>query len=449
MSLIDKIFDAGIVGCGGAGFPTHVKLSGGAEHLIINGAECEPLLRTDRTLMVNFADRLVSAAEKIRAEIGASVCTFGLKESYRAEIDVLNGAISGMGLTDTVKLLTFTSFYPAGDEHVLVREVTRKTVPPGGLPLDVGCVVLNVSTLLCVYDALDGRPFTDKYLTLTGEVKEPSVLRVPLGTAFTACIERAGGVKCSDYIVVSGGPMMGTVMTAEQAAEAAVTKTTSGIIVLKGDSYMANREKISVRHMLNRARSACIQCSYCTQLCPRFLMGHPLEPHKIMRKIALAGSLDGLLGDADIRRAVLCCECGVCETVACPMDLQPRRVNAILKKTLAEAGIRYPKGENSGAESPMREYRKIPSKRAAVRAGVGSYYEYRITEIKSFEPQRVTLPLKQHIGVPCKPIVESGERVTKGQLIARCPQGKLGVNLHASMDGTVTVCGDAITIEEG
>ena len=124
--------------------------------------------------------------------------------------------------------------------------------------------------------------------------------------------------------------MMGKRMTRTQAADACITKTTSGILLLPDIGPIAAAEKISVEHMKNRARSACIQCSQCTDLCPRHLLGHPIEPHRIMRKLAFAGAFSEILDDPAVQNAALCCECGVCELFACPMSLQPRRVNALI-----------------------------------------------------------------------------------------------------------------------
>ena len=167
------------------------------------------------------------------------------------------------------------SFYPAGDEQTLVAEVTGQAVPPAGIPLDVGCVVSNVATMLSIADAMEGKPFIWKYLTVSGLVREPSVIHVPVGTSYADCIALAGGVSDENHIVVCGGPMMGKRMTRTQAADACITKTTSGILLLPDIGPIAAAEKISVEHMKNRARSACIQCSQCTDLCPRHLLGHP------------------------------------------------------------------------------------------------------------------------------------------------------------------------------
>ena len=180
MDLIKQIFDSGVVGCGGAGFPTHVKLKASPEILIINGAECEPLLRTDRYLMIHEAEKLVSGVDLICHELSIPEGRIALKKTYTKEIEALTAAIEK--LHSKVQLHLMDSFYPAGDEQVVVYEVTGKVVPPAGIPLDVGAIVDNVATIIAVADAVSGIPFTEKYLTVTGEVREPSVLKVPVGT---------------------------------------------------------------------------------------------------------------------------------------------------------------------------------------------------------------------------------------------------------------------------
>ena len=443
MNLIDKIFNAGIVGCGGAGFPTHVKYKAQVEHFIINAAECEPLLRTDRYVMCNFAREIISACEVIRDHLGAKDCIIALKSAYKEEIASLEVAILSLG--SKVRLHTMDSFYPAGDEQVIVHEVTGRVVPAAGIPLDVGCVVSNVATVLAVNDALNDKPFTHKFLTMTGEVGEPTVLHVPLGTSFSDCLEKAGGANIDDYFVICGGPMMGKPLTKEEAAKTVVTKTTSGYIILPRESRLPSVHTTPIQHTINRAKSACIQCTYCTQLCPRHMLGHPIEPHKIMRKLA-CGSIESLAQDPEAVNALLCCECGVCELFACPMQLLPRKVNTLVKAELAKNGVRYPKSDKEYLPDQNREYRKIPSKRAANRAGTGKYYDYKIKTCKEFTPDTVCIPLKQHIGVPAEAVVKAGDKVSCGQLIGACPEGKLGANIHSSVDGVVKSVSDVVVI---
>lgn len=445
MSLTDKIFSAGIVGCGGAGFPTHVKYNAKPEHLIINAAECEPLLRTDRYVMCNFAPEIISGCEAACAHLGASDCTIALKGAYKDEITALEKAIAEK--KSKVKLHTFESFYPAGDEQVMVYEVTGRVVPPAAIPLEVGCVVSNIATILAINDAVSGKPFTHKYLTMTGEVANPTVLHVPIGTSFADCLEQAGGANIQDYFVISGGPMMGKPLTKEQALKTAVTKTTSGFILLPKDSRLPSLHQTPVEHTVNRAKSACIQCTFCTELCPRHMLGHPLQPHKIMRKLA-CGSIEGMLDDPEALNALLCCECGVCELFACPMGLQPRKVNSLVKQALGKEGVRYQKVDKEYSPDANREYRKIPTKRAANRAGAGKYYDYQIKDCKQFEPAKVAISVKQHIGAPSEAVVKAGDNVKCGELIAKCPEGSLGANIHASIDGKITAVGNEIIIEK-
>ena len=248
--------------------------------------------------------------------------------------------------------------------------------------------------------------------------------------------------------MVSGGPMMGKFLTKAQLERAVVTKTTSGILVLPAGGWHQRKEAVPVERMLRQARAACIQCAACTQLCPRYLLGHPLEPHRIMRRLSSGTPLAQLLEEPDVRAAQLCCECGVCEVYACPMGLQPRRVNALLKEALGRAGIRYPKGEGVFTPLPARKNRKIPTQRAAARAGVLDYLGAALEQMEEYRPDAVILPLNQQIGAPCQPVVREGDQVSEGQLVAKCPDGKLGANLHASIAGTVVWTEGAIAIQE-
>lgn len=448
MSIIDQIFDAGIVGCGGAGFPTHVKLKGAIEHLIINGAECEPLLRTDRYVMRNFAGEIVGTAGALAKELNIPACTIALKKGYTAEIAALRKAIDK--LQSPVVLHLMDSFYLAGDEQTIVYEVTGRAVPPAGIPLDVGCAVSNAATILAISDAMKGVPFTHKYLTVTGEVKSPAILRVPVGTPLTECIALAGGPKGLGYCVLLGGPMMGKIISREEAESAAVTKTMSGIVLLPAEHRLHELQQLSVERMVTRAKAACIRCRMCTDLCPRHLLGHPIEPHRVMRRMALAGSLESIpADDPALKNALLCCECGVCELVACPMGLQPRRINAAVKKMLGQKGVRYQKGDGQTQVSPLRPDRKPGAQRAAARAGVLQYHHYQIDRFVAAQSHRVNLGLNMQIGAPCEVIVKPGDKVAEGQLIARCPEGKLGANLHASISGIVESVDNGILISDG
>lgn len=446
MKLIDKIFQAGIVGCGGAGFPTHKKLDSLPEYFIINGAECEPLLHTDRYIMKNKARQLIEGADLICAELGISPGkgVIALKGEYVEEIKALKTAIEER--ESFIRIHEMESFYPAGDEQVIVYEVTGRIVPPGGIPLDVGVVVDNAATVLAVYDAFYDRPLTDKYITVAGAVNSPGIFKVPVGTNVCQCIQWAGGITEEQAVVVLGGPMMGRVVSMEQSLNEVVAKTTSGILVLRKTSKTAVCAETDIKAMLVRAQSACIQCSFCTDMCPRFMLGHPLRPHKIMRKAAYLKFDRELLDDSDIRQAAICSQCGVCEMYACPMGLNPRRINSYIKELLAEEKIRYTNSSAECVPDERREFTKAPTKRIAARAGVLEYYEYHNYPYKEYIPDEVKIPLKMHIGIPALPVVSDGDHVCRGQLIAVCPTEKLGANIHASISGEVHLGEDSITI---
>lgn len=445
MELLEQIKRAGIVGCGGAGFPTARKLDCRVEWLIINGAECEPLLRTDRYLMRHEAKKVVTAAAAAARMTEAAQCVIALKRTYTKELEALTQALEETGAP--VTLFTLDSFYPAGDEQMLVYEVTGRVVPPGGIPLQVGTAVSNVATMNAVYNAMEGVPLTEKYITVTGEVKNPVIVKAPLGTPFTECIRLAGGSREGRFCVINGGPMMGKVLSYEDALDGVVTKTTSGLVVLDENHYLMSLANMRVERMKNLASSACIQCSYCTQLCPRHLIGHPLEPHKIMRRFAAGGSLEEILDDPAVRQAAICCQCGICEQYACPMGLTPRRINALIKDEMGRAGIAYERQDAQWEADPERGNRKVPTKRAAARAGVLEYYDYEIDNLVEAAPNSVRISLKQHIGAPSEPVVREGDTVARGQLIAKCPDGKLGADIHASIPGVVVKAADYIVIE--
>lgn len=440
MELLEKIREAGIIGAGGAGFPTHVKLNCKVEYFIINGLECEPLLQSDKYMMRNKSDKIVQAAEEIGKAIGAEHIVIGLKEEYREEIKALK--ISIEKFSSKVKLHLSRVFYPAGDEQVLVYEVTGRTIPPGGIPLNVGVVVSNSGTVFNVFEALQKRPVTYKFVTVIGEVARPSIIKIPIGTTVKDSLEKCGGVTTKDYVVIMGGPMMGKKISRDQIDSRVITKTDGAIIVIPENHYLAEREKVTIEHMKNQAKSACIQCRFCTDMCPRNLIGHPLNPHKIMRSIALGG-----LDNEVLKEAIICCECGVCEMYACPMRLSPKRINVYLKGKLREQGVKWENTTNTFTANILRAYRKVPTERLIARLQLDRYKKQRLEEGQEVNPIEVKIPLRQGIGAVASPVVKVGDNVEKGQLIGRVEEGKMGSNIHASISGIISEINDSIAIK--
>lgn len=434
MSLIETVKDAGIVGAGGAGFPTHIKLNTKAACFIINAAECEPLIETDKYLCRTFADQIVEAITATAAHLGAERSVIALKGKYKEEIaslqDAINRAQAG------IEIFEMPTFYPAGDEQTMVQMVTGKSVPERGIPIDVGAVVDNVGTMLNIYEALHGMPVAEKYLSVVGEVKEPIMLKVPIGTAITDCIA-AAGPTISDYGIILGGPMMGKPHTDPEAiAAAVVTKTTGNIIVLPKDHYLFQRAQMPMATIKRQARAACIQCKMCTDLCPRYLIGHQVRPNLVMRNIWREDQITdpeeylSAFGDA-----ANCCDCGVCEMFACPMGLSPRKVNSYIKGQLREKGIQVPRNMAPEAREDI-DYHRTPTHRLIARLGLADFdglHAHACTELK---PETVYIPFRQHIGKPSVPAKQAGDRVCKGDVLASAAEG-LSANIHASMDGIV------------
>lgn len=422
------IREAGVVGAGGAGFPTHVKVNGKAEYVIVNGAECEPLLRVDQQLMAHLPQEMLSGLRAVIEATGAQKGIIALKGKYKQAIAALEREI---GQDDPIELFMLGDFYPAGDEQVTVYEVLQRIVPEGGIPLHVGAVVTNVETLLNIHQAMKGIPVTRKYVTVTGAVRRPITVKVPIGTRIGELIDMAGGALMEEFKVIDGGPMMGKVV---DDLDRPVTKTTKGLIVLPlGHPVLASKER-SVEQMLKQARTSCCHCSMCTEICPRQLLGHQLHPDKLMRLASYHSTCEP---NALSTEAFLCSECRLCE-IACVMNLQPWKLNQLLKKTLNEAGIKNPNNRKPTSANPFREYRKFPVKKLVARLGLEAYNaEAPLAEHMEWDFPLVALERKQHVGAKAEPIVQIGEFVTEGQTIAEIGEGQLGARIHSSISGIV------------
>ena len=192
MSLSEKIFDAGIVGAGGAGFPSHVKAKANTEIVLANGAECEPLIHKDYELMLHFPAEIIKGLKLLAESTSAKKALFGIKEKNQKAIN----AITVNGKVEFAKL---GDFYPSGDEYELVYEATGRLIPPAGIPLDVGCVVNNVETLYNIAKAEEEIPVTEKFICVAGAVKNPSSFFVPVGTSFKVILKQVGGVTVKDF----------------------------------------------------------------------------------------------------------------------------------------------------------------------------------------------------------------------------------------------------------
>lgn len=289
------IRSAGIVGMGGAAFPAHVKLSPpeGKEidTVIINGAECEPYLTADHHLMLERPEGVVFGLEVMMKALGAGRGIIGIEDNKPDAVRVMSQAIEGKSDLSVVPLKTK---YPQGAEKMLIQVTTRRRVPSGGLPLDVGVVNHNVGTAVAIWEALrKGAPLMERVITITGEgVKRPANLMVRLGTLVSDLLEYCGGLKEETCKVIMGGPMMGL---AQPTADLPVIKGTSGIVALTLEDAGLFES------------GSCIRCARCVQVCPVNL---------VPTFIAQAAE-HGLFGRAEKLHAADCIECGCCAYI-CP-----------------------------------------------------------------------------------------------------------------------------------
>lgn len=288
------IKEAGIVGLGGAAFPTHVKLSPPEDkkitHLIINAAECEPYLTCDRRVMLEKTDEVIGGIGCLLRMLNLSKCYVGIEDNAPEAIKIMTEKSKGTG----IEIVPLKKKYPQGSEKQLINAITKKEVPMGKLPADIGCIVLNVGTAAQIYYALCyGAPLIKKIVTVSGDaIANPSNLLVPVGTPFSTLIDACGGLKCDAKKIIMGGPMMGISVV---SSEVPVVKGTSGLLLFSEKYAKSNPER------------ACIRCGRCVSVCPMKLMPTTLDMYS--RK----GDTDTLIAE----NIMNCMECGSC-TYVCP-----------------------------------------------------------------------------------------------------------------------------------
>ncbi len=424
-----------MVGAGGAGFPTHVKFAGKADTVLINAAECEPLLHKDKEVLREYVDGVIEGTVAGMELVGAGRGAIGIKEKYVQVIDLLRKK-----LPKSIDVAPLRDAYPAGDEFILVYDVLGRVIPPGGIPLAVGAVVMNVETALNIAQA-NARPVTEKFLSIAGAVAEPVTLRVPVGLTLRECVEAAGGPTVPDANYIVGGVMMGYL---EKNHDALVDKTTGGVVVLPDDHIVVRRRRQDWQTIVRIGRSACDQCSFCTELCPRWLLGHPIEPHRAMRSLEF-----NLVGESNVIGTAYCCECNLCSLYSCPEDLDPKNVCTQNKRRLAQEGRRWTDPPFNPRRPELHlENRKAPMARLMHKLGLTQFWNVGPLVDSVLPADRVGVKLKQHIGAPCEPMVQPGQRVHVGEVVGRPPvkDGKpaLGAPVHASLDGVVVEVADGV-----
>lgn len=423
--LKDIAREYGVVGAGGAGFPSYAKMTDKADTVILNCVECEPLLKLHRQLLAMHAEEIIQMLDEVRQTLGAKEAVIGVKDTHVRTIQIIADVIKSY---PNVRICAVRATYPMGDEVILIYEATGRVIKPGGIPIDENVVVYNTETMYNLYRAVHMQiPVTNKLVSIVGEIDHPMTVRIPLGTTVREAISLAGKVTTDHPAYVMGGPMMGKLGTENTV----ITKTTNAVIILPDDHKVVRRINKNLSIERKRAASSCCQCRTCTEMCPRHALGHPIEPHRIMRALANQDTSDLSV----YTNAAYCSSCGLCENYACPQGLSPRSVIAEFKNGLRAAGIRDNNPEIREVDSD-RELKKVPVKRLKAKLGLYSYDVPAPFIDTTPTTKYVKIQMSQHIGIPAKPLVKAGEHVKKGQKIGNAAEG-LSVAVHCSIDGVV------------
>jgi Na+-translocating ferredoxin:NAD+ oxidoreductase RnfC subunit len=290
-------------------------------------------------------------------------------------------------------------------------------------------VVCNVETLVNVAAAVQGSPVTHKTLTISGAVGDPATLTAPVGTSVRECIEAAGGFTVSDPVLCIGGLMMGE---ATVDFDVPITKTTTGVIVLPRSHSLIQRKLATPEARARIGKSACDQCRYCTEYCPRYLLGYAVEPHQVMRSLGFTGTGAQRWNQF----ASLCCACGLCTLFSCPEQLFPKEACDESKAVMRKAGQKYA-GPPVVRVHPMAGGRRVPIAALTRRLGVTEYDVHGRVLAEPLQPRRVAIALRQGTGLPNKALVKAGDRVKAGQVLGEIPAGQLGALIHAPFAATV------------
>lgn len=439
--LYQITYDAGIVGAGGAGFPTHKKYSKDVKQIVVNAAECEPLMMVDHHLLNKHFKEITDMLKVLVDTLEADEAIIGIKGKNMHLLDL--DVVKSLSKTK-IKIHEIPDIYPAGDEVVLVYETTGKILPEGSIPIMSGVMVMNVETVYNVYRAVNyAEPVTSKYVTIGGDTKEYITVKAPIGMNVGELLDTCN-IDYNGMGVIDGGPMMGRLINPKTAV---VTKTTKGILLFPETHSVIQRKRMPLSTTVKRASAACCGCSMCSDMCPRYLLGYSLRVDKTIRAVAHSE----VQNTESFLQSALCCGCGVCTVMGCQQMLNPQAVSMEVKRVLGKNKFRRQNNKAPKEVRPERASRLVPSSRLIDRLGIRKYVkdsaERRYID---FVPEFVSIPMSQHVGKPATPIVQKGARVAVGEPIAKTDENLLGAVIHASIDGVVKEVDERhIVIEKG
>ncbi len=438
--LSELVFDAGIVGAGGAGFPTHKKFSRDVKQIVVNAAECEPLMMVDHHILKHHFGAMIKTLNLLIDVMGAEEAIIGIKGKNIPLLD--KKLVQGLEGTK-VKICEIPDIYPAGDEVVLVYETTGKIIPEGSIPLMVGVMVINAETVYNIYSAvIKGEKMTQKYLSIGGDTERDMIVRAPIGMKISELLAVCGYTNLEGKALINGGSMMGKLINTETDV---VTKTTKGILIFPETHSVVQRRRMPMSMTLKRAASACCNCSMCSDMCPRYLLGYNIRVDKALR----AASHSEVQNVEAFTQSALCCGCGICTAIACQQMLNPQAISMEIKGELARQGFRRQNNIAPEKVRSEREGRLVPSSVLIDRLGIRKYVKNDVPRVNiEFSPKTVYIPLSQHVGKPASAVVKPGDKVKCSDVVAVTDKSALGTTMHASIDGRVKEVTDKFVVIE-
>lgn len=426
----------GVVCAGGASFPISTKLGDHTKTLILNCAQYEPLLKLQTQLLERYAQEILRTFSLMGSILKADHVIVAMNKKDEDVIEIVETVAQDY---PNIVVKLFDGCYPSGDEVVLVYEVTGQLIGPNESLADLGISVFNVETIYNAYKAISfHEPVLDKIVSVLGEVEHPMTIKVPLGTRVEDVVKHAGGITCEKPVYIMGGPMWGHIGNSVST----ITKSTDAVLILPDEHSVVQKKKSNTSNELKRAAASCCQCMRCTDLCPRNLLGHPIEPHAFIR----AASYKDFHDTAIFINTMFCSTCGLCEMYSCIQGLSPRKLIAEYKAGLQANGIEKPEVMKRNIDNE-RDYRKISMERLTARLDLLKYNKDASINDENIQVKKVKIMLQQHIGSSLHVVVKNGDYVKAGQVIAESVE-EIGTCIHASISGMVCEINEKFIIIE-
>ncbi len=432
-----RMRNAGVVGTDKFAVPTYVKLSSKADLVIANGAESEPLLHSEKSLLYEKPGLIIDGIKIAMEATGALKAVIAVRSSEKERMSYLSALLKE---EEDIDLFFLEDFYPSGDDPILVYEVTKKLIPEGKTPLDEGIVVEKLLSFAWMYQGYHGKPVTERPISVVGEVQKPQVSWFPIGTLYKDVLKSAGGttLDLKDAVVFDGGPLQGEIV---KDLNVGIGKNTSAVMVLPKDHKVSKVKMKSLEEMILQNQGVSGDSSMMEDLCPRYQLGYDIHPSEVMKSFHFPLTMKS----ATLSSAYLCNDCSLCEFVgSSTLNESPRLVYSEFLKGLARQGKKKPL-ESSKKIKKVRsnyEYNKVSCSHLTRRIQVEKYDSFNRSILPKTNPQKVRVPVTRHKGTPAQPVVVEGQSLRMGDVIAFSPPGELGTTYHASIPGRVSEVND-------